>query len=163
MSDLKDKPNAAWSGGINWPTYEVHDTRNPNHPAHCVESGPLEPGMMRKFEGGATRNVDAGKLDYEGFLSPVVLERYARYLHRHRVQADGKLRDSDNWQKGIPKDVYMKSLLRHLIEVWTYHREPVSDIPDVKECDDVYKEDALCAVMFNTMGYLFECLREETK
>lgn len=119
--------------------------------------------MMRKFEGGATRNVDAGKLDYEGFLSPVVLERYARYLHRHRVQADGKLRDSDNWQKGIPKDVYMKSLLRHLIEVWTYHREPVSDIPDVKECDDVYKEDALCAVMFNTMGYLFECLREETK
>jgi hypothetical protein len=64
---------------------------------------------MREFETGATRNPEEGKLDYEGFLSPLVLECYAKYMHEHRLQSDGKLRDSDNWQKGIPKEVYMKS------------------------------------------------------
>ena len=58
---------------------------------------------MRNFDTGATRDVDTNKLDFEGFLSPVVLERYAEYMHKNRVQADGNLRDSDNWQKGIPK------------------------------------------------------------
>jgi len=57
---------------------------------------------MRTFGGGATRNSDQGKPDYEGFLSPLVIIRYGEYMTRHRVQADGNIRDSDNWQKGIP-------------------------------------------------------------
>jgi hypothetical protein len=61
---------------------------------------------MRNFTTGATRNSDVNKLDYEGFLSPVVLEEFAIYMQTHRKQADGKLRESDNWQKGIPKEVY---------------------------------------------------------
>lgn len=105
--------------------------------------------MIRQFETGATRDTDAGKLDYEGFLSPLVLKRYAEYMHKNRVQADGTLRDSDNWQKGIPIAQYMKSMWRHMMDVWSIHR-------GVKEADI---EEALCAVMFNAMGMLFEVIK----
>lgn len=105
---------------------------------------------MRTFDTGATRNVDTDKLDYEGFLSPLVLERYAHYLHKHRIQADGHHRASDNWTKGIPLDVYMKSLCRHFMETWKAHRGYTTAET---------QEDNLCAIMFNAMGYLFERLR----
>lgn len=105
---------------------------------------------MREFESGATRDTDLSKLDFEGFIAPIVLERYAKYLHKHRIQADGKLRDSDNWQKGIPLDVYMKSACRHFVDVWKQHRGFGGQ-------DTI--EDSLCAVLFNIQGYLFELLR----
>jgi hypothetical protein len=111
---------------------------------------------MREFSTGATRDGDTTKLDYEGFLSPVVLERYAQYLDKHRVQADGKLRDSDNWQKGIPKDVYMKSAFRHFMDMWKLHRTSTPLTPVGNE----WFEDAMCAVLFNVMGYLHENLRK---
>jgi hypothetical protein len=100
---------------------------------------------MRNFSTGATRDTDENKLDYEGFLSPVVLERYAQYMHKNRLQADGKMRDSDNWQKGIPRDAYMKSMWRHFWEVWSIHRGRDGDI-----------QEALSALLFNVMGYLHE-------
>lgn len=111
---------------------------------------------MRKFNTGATRDTDTNKLDYEGFLSPVVLKRYAEYLNKHRVQADGNLRDSDNWQKGIPKDVYIKSMFRHFIDVHLNHRE----FSNFAVNRDI--EESLCAVIFNAMGYLFELLKTPT-
>lgn len=110
----------------------------------------------RMFHTGATRDVDTTKLDYEGFLSPVVLRKYAEYMHRARSRnvPDGLvLRESDNWQKGMPRDVYMKSLLRHVLDVWILHRKPSKT-----EEDFAAREDALCAVLFNAMGYLFEDL-----
>jgi len=112
---------------------------------------------MRKFSTGATRNIDTEKLDYEGFISPEVLHRYAQYMHSHRKQSDGTLRSSDNWQKGIEKDVYMKSLLRHTIDLWRLHRGNEVNNPDTGKLSD--KEELLCAIMFNTMGMLFEELR----
>ena len=108
---------------------------------------------MRVFETGATRNVEDGKLDYEGFLSPLVIERYAQYMHKHQKQEDGTYRESDNWQKGIPKDVYIKSAWRHFFEWWYCHRASFG-----------YQEriiEALCALLFNVMGYLHEVLKEE--
>jgi hypothetical protein len=105
--------------------------------------------MMRTFETGATRDSDDTKPDYEGFLSPLVIEAYGRYMTAHRVQADGALRASDNWQQGIPKDAYMKSMLRHCIEVWGLHRGMYAG--DLHE--------SLCALLFNVMGYLHEELR----
>jgi len=112
---------------------------------------------MRTFNTGATRNIDTNKLDYEGFLSPIVLRRYAQYLHKHRKQKDGSIRASDNWQKGIPKDVYMKSLQRHNIDAWALHRAFIAIDHDTgKPCD---MEDTLCAIAFNAMGYLFEILK----
>jgi len=56
---------------------------------------------MREFISGATRDDSEGKNDYEGYLSPLVLRRFGDYMTLHRKQADGKLRDSDNWQKGM--------------------------------------------------------------
>ncbi len=107
---------------------------------------------MREFDTGATRNVDDSKYDYEGFLSPLVIERYAAYMHGHRKQADGRLRDSDNWAKGIPKTAYMKSAFRHFMDWWKQHR-------GYRGQDTL--EDSLCALMFNTQGYLHEILKEK--
>ena len=112
--------------------------------------------IMREFSTGATRDSDTTKIDPEGFLSPLVIQRYCDYLNKHRKQADGKIRDSDNWQAGIPLDVYMKSMWRHFLDVWTKHRG--------NEGDESYTiEDSLCAVIFNAMGYLHECRRTDNK
>lgn len=111
---------------------------------------------MREFETGATRDSDTEKWDYEGFLSPQVLERYARFMHKHRKQSDGKMRDSDNWQKGIPKNVYMKSAWRHFIEWWFGHRAGIDSHRDMIE-------EAICALLFNAMGYLHELLKPSTE
>lgn len=106
----------------------------------------------RKFETGATRNSDAGKLDFDGFLSPLVLERYAQYMNSCRRMENGSLRESDNWTKGIPRRQYFKSLLRHTMDVWLILRG-WSERAVVKDL-----ETALCAVSFNTMGLLHEVL-----
>ena len=106
---------------------------------------------MRTFDTGATRDTDENKPDYEGFLSPLVLKRYGQYMAKHRKQADGALRDSDNWQKGIPKEQYMKSGFRHFMDWWLIHR-------CYKNMTETL-EDVLCALMFNVMGYLHEHLK----
>ncbi len=113
---------------------------------------------VREFESGATRDTDHDKMDYEGFLSPLVLAEFARYMHKHRVQADGTLRDSDNWQKGIPLDAYMKSMWRHFMEVWTLHRRGVVNREAIVPAE--YYE-ALCALLFNVQGYLDVLLKHE--
>lgn len=107
---------------------------------------------MRHFDTGATRDDDTGKPDYEGFLAPLVIKRYGEYMMKHQVQADGELRSSDNWQNGIPKDAYMKSAWRHFLDWWMVHR----GLPSREGL-----EDALCAVIFNASGYLYEVLRED--
>ncbi len=112
---------------------------------------PIDEGRMRQFETGATRNRDEDAYDYEGFLSPIVLQRFAAYMHRHREQADGTLRSSDNWQKGIPVDSYAKSLTRHHMDAWLNHR----GYEDAARED---LEDALCAIIFNAQGWLHEIM-----
>ena len=118
-------------------------------------------GEMRQFTTGATRNVDTGKNDYEGFLCPMVIETYGNYMTSHRKQADGKLRDSDNWQKGIPQNVYIKSCWRHFMDFWCIHR-------GIKRFDsldghEITMKEALCAILFNIMGYLHEELKKDIK
>lgn len=107
---------------------------------------------MRKFKTGATRDDDSTKNDYEGFLSPLVIEAFGNYMTHHRKQADGKLRASDNWQNGIPKDAYMKSAWRHFLDWWKEHRGL-----DSREG----LEFAICGLLFNAMGYLHEHLKEQ--
>lgn len=111
---------------------------------------------MRNFESGATRDNDKDKLDYEGFLSPLVLKRYAEYLNKHRTQSDGKLRDSDNWQGLFGEkhfDICMKSALRHFMDWWMEHREGSGS--------EIGIEESICAVMFNAQAYLFKILKEK--
>lgn len=107
---------------------------------------------MRKFETGATRNPEDGKYDYEGFLSPLVIQRFGEYMNKHRLQSDGTLRDSDNWQRGLPKETYMKSGWRHFMDWWLEHRGHES-----REG----LEDAICALIFNAQGYLHETLKQK--
>lgn len=107
---------------------------------------------MRKFSSGATRDSDDTKIDFEGFLSPLVLRRFGEYMNRHRVQADGELRDSDNWQLGIPRDAYMKSMWRHFYDVWCCHRGHAT-------LSSESQEEELCALLFNVQGYLHELLK----
>lgn len=106
---------------------------------------------MRLYETGASRDTDEEKLDIEGFFSPRVLLRRAEYMHEHREQDDHR-RDGDNWQKGIPVEDYMKSLLRHVFHVWELWRE----LRLTKKLSLKEFEDALCAVCFNAEGILFE-------
>jgi hypothetical protein len=122
--------------------YTEHDIASASGAAHPI----------RTFDTGATRNSDSGKLDYEGFLSPVVLERYARYMNAHRRQPDGTMRDSDNWMRGIPRQQYAKSTFRHFMDVLLLTR----GWPKAATTTDL--EDALCAVLFNVMGLLHEVL-----
>lgn len=105
---------------------------------------------MRQFDTGATRNDDQEQLDYEGFLSPISLRRFAEYMHEHRFQAGGTVRASDNWQKGIPRESYRKSLLRHTMDVWLDGR-------GFDSREDV--ENALCGVIFNAQGLLHEIVK----
>lgn len=123
----------------------------------CGASEDLPP--VRTFDTGASRDSEAGKLDFEGFLSPTVLWRFAEYMNEHRVMKDGSLRSSDNWQKGIPLDAYMKSLLRHVMDLWLIHRGREVTRPEDGSVVDV--EHALCAVLFNAQGYLHEVLSQE--
>lgn len=114
----------------------------------------VDDGTVRKFDSGATRDTAQDKLDYEGFLNPMVLRHFAEYMHQHRKQSDGSLRDSDNWQKGIPVDVYMKSMTRHFMDLWISRRGGGS-IDFELECLD--------ALMFNVQGMMLELLKERER
>ena len=113
---------------------------------------------MREFDTGATRNNADHKPDYEGFLSPLFLESYAQYMHKHRFQADGKVRDSDNWQKGIPIPVYIKSAWRHFIDLWFLIRGHKRYCLDDKHELDIIE---VCnALFFNIQGIAHETLKK---
>ena len=134
---------------------------------------------MRTFETGATRDTDGLKNDYEGFNNPLVEKEYGDYMNKHRVQADGNLRDSDNWQKGMGKSTMMKSLHRHQMDLWALHRgyyvykrrtpegeETIYYInkPETIPADYqvVTVEDSLGGIKFNTNGYWLEHIKERS-
>ena len=110
---------------------------------------------MRNFKGGATRDNNEDKYDYEGFLSPIVIEAYGKYMHKNRIQADGKLRDSDNWQKVFGDkhlDVCMKSLWRHFLDLWKEHR-------GFKSREGL--DNAIGGILFNVMAYYYKILKDK--
>jgi hypothetical protein len=107
---------------------------------------------IRKFPTGATRDTDENKIDPEGFYSPLVVKCFSEYMMKHQKQSDGELRPSDNWQKGISKEVYMKSAWRHFLDLWLEHR-------GYNSRDGL--TDALCGLLFNIQGYLYEHLKEQ--
>ena len=109
---------------------------------------------VREFDTGATRSSSEDRYDPEGYLSPIVEERFCEYMLRHQYQADGTKRDSDNWQKGMPLETYMQGLKRHVLHLWTRHR-------GYHVLDDnagINIEEDLCAILFNAQGYLHSLL-----
>lgn len=111
----------------------------------------VEPQVsIRVFETGATRDQNQDKLDYSGFLSPLALQRFAQYMHKHRRQADGSMRASDNWKKGIPIAAYKESMIRHVVEWWKLYEQNWS----MEHSDEL--EELACAILFNVQGFLHE-------
>ena len=106
------------------------------------------PPSMTSFNSGATRTSEPLE-DYEGFLSPAVIREFGRYMAHHRMQADGEVRSSDNWQKGIAKKRYMRSMWRHFLDVWAdWRNDRIGDA----------LLDSLCALFFNVQGMILEVL-----
>jgi len=116
-------------------------------PPAPVDAETRDNGQVRVFETGATRDTDEGKLDFDGFLSPYFLRAFAEYMHRHRVQSDGQLRASDNWQRGIPREQYRKSAWRHFFDWWRVHRTGGDPV------------ELACALFFNIQGDTHEYLK----
>lgn len=66
------------------------------------------------------------------------------------MMPDGSQRNVDDWKKGVPLDVYMKSAMRHFMELWLAHREcPVSE----------GRVWACLGLLFNVQGYLHEFMK----
>jgi hypothetical protein len=51
----------------------------------------------------------------------------------------------------MPKEQYMKSMLRHVFDTWLEHR-------GLQGRDEV--EESICGIIFNAQGYLHELLKE---
>jgi len=116
-------------------------------------------GNMRSFDTGATRDTAEGKLAYNGFYSPFVMRQFARFMNMNRLQSDGKLRDANNWQKGIDMSVYRESLSRHYQEFWeeVELKDKMSDM--MSRTGDIKLMAAACGIMFNIQGYVLEWLK----
>lgn len=112
-------------------------------------------GSLREFSTGATRDTSQMKLDPFGFISPLALHRFSEYMHKHRLQSDGKLRDSDNWKKGMPPMEYVRSLIRHVFDFWLV-TSGLSPRFDKKVSDP---QEIACAILFNVQGFLHETLQ----
>lgn len=112
---------------------------------------------VQQFSSGATRSADEHKYDFEGFLSPAVLEEFGRYMHEHRVQRDGTIRASDNWQHGIPIHKYVKSLVRHVFDLWRAYRGSTVVNKDTGKVMTMM--DLLMAIIFNAQGMAHEMLK----
>ncbi|MEE8115077.1 MAG: hypothetical protein V3T23_12080 [Nitrososphaerales archaeon] len=118
---------------------------------HDIKAQIRAQSQMAEFNSGATRTAEPLE-DPEGFLSPVVIQAYCQYMSKHRKQEDGKVRNSDNWQKGMPKARYMRSMWRHFFDVWYKWR-------NFREPDLMLGLlNALCALLFNVQGMMLEVL-----
>jgi hypothetical protein len=122
----------------------------------------LNVGVMRSFDTGATRSSAEGKPDYSGYLSPLAIEGFGRYMLKHQKQADGTYRSSRNWKKGIPMKAYVESMWRHFHAFWRFVDFWMADERDfptdskwtIAEIEAV-RED-LYGLMFNVMGFAHE-------
>jgi len=107
--------------------------------------------LIRTFAGGATRNSAEGKIQWfgsNGRISTPALRAYGEYMKSHRMQEDGKLRNYNNWRQGegIPQDVCMDSLGRHMLDL--------ADLLEGREIEGITVQEAACAVIFNAFSIL---------
>jgi hypothetical protein len=127
---------------------------------------PAAKPVVREFVTGANRDRVEGKLDFLGFVSSKAERRFAAYMNKNRRLADGSLRLSDNWKRGIPLSVYAESLVRHAQEF----RELVNDAVDatgIESAANIHNapvdhpallaiDEAACGLYFNVQGWLHE-------
>ena len=96
---------------------------------------------ITSFNTGAIRDNQDNKEDYLEGISWLALKRYSEYMTK-KAKKYGR----GNWQKGIPPDNYITSMLRHIqkfIAEWNYGI-----------CTE--KDDHLSAICFNLFGLMHE-------
>jgi hypothetical protein len=123
-------------------------TANEKAAQEAISSYSKGPGPVVTFHTGATRSTE-NQFDPEGFISPAVLASFSDYMTKHRIQKDGQVRASDNWQKGMPTSRAYRSLTRHFLDLWLLKRGYPA-----KSADCGSPEDALHAILFNVMVIL---------
>jgi hypothetical protein len=111
---------------------------------------------LRVFPTGAIRDDNHNKYEYAKALDPRVLRAYLAFLHRHAEMPDGSYRPVDNWKKGMG-ETFIDSLVRHVMDLWELDHYGESYRPENGE--PVNMVDALCAVIFNAHGWLYEHLK----
>jgi hypothetical protein len=133
---------------------------------------------IRVFSSGSTRDTSEGKFEYYGFIHPLNDYSFSEYMHKHRKQSDGNLRDSNNWWKGFGKDVPLQSLVRHLEDLKLLHTgyfvyEEKKDgecrrivrskkIKNLEEnCKEITLEECCNAIRFNVEAYKLEIIKEK--
>lgn len=97
---------------------------------------------ITKFESGAIRDTQEGKLDFIETLSFTALNRYIGYMTGKKIKYG-----AGNFKKGIPIESYEKSLMRHVDK---YMRNKYENGNDEKN------EDHLSAMIFNIFGIIHE-------
>lgn len=97
---------------------------------------------ITKFNTGAIRDTQEGKLDFVETLSWTALNRYIQYMTSKKVKYG-----SGNFKKGIPIDSYERSLIRHLDKYMRNKFENGNDELD---------QDHLAAMVFNIFGIMHE-------
>lgn len=110
---------------------------------------------MRTFPKGGTRSDDDGKIDY-AHLSALADRVWCEYMHEHRIQENGELREPDNYKKGLSLESYKKSLRGHM-----------QDLNLILEGHKVFEKgkevtpfDAIMAIRFNVQGVIIETMRD---
>jgi len=111
---------------------------------------------LRNFDTGAIRDNDDSKINYQGALSPLVLEAYGAYIQKHSLLPDGTRRNNKNWQNLFGtheehRQVCIESAWRHFIDLLMEH-----DGYDSRDGLD----EAIGGLMFNIQAYWFSVLKE---
>jgi hypothetical protein len=148
-----ERPSTAWPNTLGSTVFRGIGKREVADDAKTDDDG-----VLRSFDTGATRDTGGNKLVFNKFLSAQAIEQYCRYMNMNRLQSDGKLRDGDNWKKGIPMPVYIDSRHRHNHEAWKEEEHRGDDEFPTRQHEVEYI-GRLCGILFNTLGYLHEWLK----
>jgi hypothetical protein len=97
---------------------------------------------ITKFDTGAIRDTQEGKVDFIETISWTAFNRYAKYMTGKKTKYG-----TGNFKKGIPIESYEQSLLRHV------HKYLVNKY---ERGDEEIAEDHLSAIVFNVFGIMHE-------
>jgi hypothetical protein len=116
----------------------------------------------RKFDTGADRDLNHDKPQYAACFPPELMRAFGQYMLAKSRRNDGSIRSCSNWQKGIPIESYIDSLLRHATDLRLVRKGFTVTERDGHEMSE---KELACALVFNANGLLFEilCLLNEAK